>query len=253
MLTEKKVPVGTLIQELCAISAVKMRKIPLFDKDVFQEVRSIDDLWKTLKNFWNIFDYDILITVIDLSECFEARVELDKFLNRIDMSALQHLEPILYYKVHKQELELPVLRVKVNIEKCEKNCLDNVRELISEVFMLRKYSLRFKGIKEGCIEIILWVSKAVMSYLLYFKLTKENVIDLVAYNIICFQLNGMVLFLPTLSTMKVCELLTYTRMHLPIAVQILTLFKICIIFCKKNNKKHSNYNYIAVNFQGELL
>jgi len=121
VLGKKKICIASLIRKLCAISTVKNQRVPLFDKEVFNEITSIDELWNTLRSFWNIFDYDILIIVVRLTNFLEARKELRNFLDKIDLTALQHEKLVLDYRVHEQEHGLPVLRVKVNIEICDAN------------------------------------------------------------------------------------------------------------------------------------
>ena len=43
-LISNKVAVGFLIEQLCAISVVKSKKVPLFDKGVFERINSINKL-----------------------------------------------------------------------------------------------------------------------------------------------------------------------------------------------------------------
>ena len=201
ILNTNTICIASLIQKLCAVSSVKNKNVPLFDNDVFEKVTDIDELWKMLRKFWNFFDHDLLILVVELTESSEARVELDNFLDKIDFSALQHqADFLLHYRQYKPELEQPVLRVKVNIEKCDIDNYKKAKKVLSAKFNLEDYSLCCIGIKEGCIEIMFWVSEALMSYLLHFELSKENGNDLAVNNIICLQLNGMVMFVPKNST-----------------------------------------------------
>ena len=53
-LISNNVDVAELIKQLCAISAVKNKKVPLFDDDVFEKIKSIDALWRKL-SFFGIF------------------------------------------------------------------------------------------------------------------------------------------------------------------------------------------------------
>ena len=94
-LINNNVDVKSLIEQLCTISAVKSKNVPLFDKDVFKRIKSIYDFWRELRSFWNIFDYEILRIVIDISDCKEAQVILDKFLSRTDPSSIKDEDLVL--------------------------------------------------------------------------------------------------------------------------------------------------------------
>ena len=71
-LISNNVDIVPLIEQLYAISAVRNKNVPLFDEDVFERIKSIDEFWRKLRNFWNIFDYELLEYVVEVSECGEA-------------------------------------------------------------------------------------------------------------------------------------------------------------------------------------
>ncbi|XP_065885126.1 protein NLRC5-like isoform X2 [Dysidea avara] len=197
-LHKNNISVAVLIEELCATSAVSSKKVPIFDENISEKVKSIDALWRILKRFWNILDYDILKLVIKLADCSEAQKILENFLAKIDLSALEDDGLVLHYKVYEEKLTQPVLRVKVNAEKCTVDIKEKVKILISNEFQLKIYSLRLKGIKEGCVEFTYHISKAVMSYLLEFKVTGSIMADFVSQSIISLQINSdMRLNVPT--------------------------------------------------------
>ena len=45
-LIKAKVDIALLIKRLSTITAVRNKKVPLFDEDVFEKIQSVDDLWK---------------------------------------------------------------------------------------------------------------------------------------------------------------------------------------------------------------
>ena len=115
-LISNNVDIVPLIEQLCAISAVRNKNVPLFDEDVFERIKSIDEFWRKLRNFWNIFDYELLGYVVKVSECGEAQEIFEEFLSRIDPSAIENVDLVLHCKKEHQEGSLkPVLRIKVNI------------------------------------------------------------------------------------------------------------------------------------------
>ena len=189
-LINNKVKVSSLIQQLCTISTVKNKKVPLFDNDVFEKVKSIDDLWKILAKFFGIFDYELLWCVVEIPECKEARQILDEFLSKIDPSAIEDVDLVPYCKVEHHEGSLkPVLRIKVNSKECTPDIKKQVEEIVSEVYKLNKYALCFRGIKEGCIELLYYISKSLRTYLLNFKLSKGILKGFHAHKIISLHID----------------------------------------------------------------
>ena len=62
-LISDNVDVALLIEQLCTMPFVKNKKVPLFDEDVFEKIKSIDALWKELRGFW---DYELLQCVVEI-------------------------------------------------------------------------------------------------------------------------------------------------------------------------------------------
>ena len=205
-LCKANISVATLIQQLCAISTVNTKKVPLFDEDVFdKKITSIDELWKMLTNFWTIFDYDILKLIIQITECECEEVQkiFENFLSKIDPSALD-VDLVLHCEVYEEKGVLkPRLRIKVNAEKCTESIQCKVKKLISEKFDLNNYSLVSIAIKEGCVELIYYISKAVVFYLLECKVTAMMMADFAKLNIVFIQINDMKLSVPSQITSMV--------------------------------------------------
>ena len=197
VLHKNKVSVDKLIEQLCAISAVRYKNVPIFDEDISEKVESVDELWKKLRSFWNIFDYDILILVIRFADCSEAAEIFDDFLAKIDLSVLDD-GIVLYHEEYKGESKRPVLRVKVKAEKFTIDIKNKVKDIISKKFELSEYSLRLKCIKEGCVEFIYDISKAVVSYLLEFKVTSAIGTDFLSQNIISLWINDDPIMKPSM-------------------------------------------------------
>ena len=109
-LISNNVDVGSLIEQLCAISAVKNKNVPLFDEDVFEKITSINEFWRKLRIFWNIFDYELLQYVVEISECREAKEIFEGFLSKIDTSAIEDVHLVLDCRIEDREGSLnPVL------------------------------------------------------------------------------------------------------------------------------------------------
>ena len=197
-LIQNKVNVISLIEQLCAISAVKGKNVPLFDEDVFEKITSIDEFWIRLRVFWNIFDYDLLWCVIEISECKEAEEIFEEFLSRIDPSAIEDADLVLDCRVEHREGSLrPILRVKVNADRCTVNVRKMVKEIVSKNFRLHEYTLHLRGIKKGCVELFYYISQPLKLYLFQSEISKNILADFLAQKILSLQIDEYKLKIPT--------------------------------------------------------
>ena len=184
-LINAKIDVAELIKQLSAINAVKNKKVPLFDEDVFTKIQSIDDLWKKLRVFWTIFDYEVLEYVVRLSECREAEDIFKGFISRIDPSKIEDADLMLHCKEEQCEGQpKPVLRVKINSDKCTPNIKSKVKRAVSKAYKLKKYTLCLKCIRKGCIEMVYYISKSLKLYLINFAITGSSMEKFLAHDII---------------------------------------------------------------------
>ena len=207
-LINNNVDVVSLIEQLCTISAVKNKEVPLFDPDVFEKIKSIDDFWKILKNFLRIFDYELLLYVVEISECKDAQQIFEEFLSKIDPSAITDMDLVPYCKVEHPEGSLkPVLRIKVKIKICTSDVKKQVEEIVSQAYDLEKYALCFQGIREGCIELLYYISQPLKTYVLQFKLSKNTLENFHAHKIISLHIDK--LELDTTVSHKQCTVIIF--------------------------------------------
>ena len=207
-LINNNVDIVSLIEQLCTISAVKNKEVPLFDPDVFEKIKSIDDFWKILKNFLRIFDYELLLYVVEISECKDAQQIFEEFLSKIDPSAITDMDLVPYCKVEHPEGSLkPVLRIKVKIKICTSDVKKQVEEIVSQAYDLEKYALCFQGIREGCIELLYYISQPLKTYVLQFKLSKNTLENFHAHKIISLHIDK--LELDTTVSHKQCTVIIF--------------------------------------------
>ena len=129
--------------------------MPIFTHDTFERVSDIKSLWQILSGHWTIFDYDILKLVLKFTQCEEAKKVFNKFLLKIDPSVIDDVDLVMYYKVYERTgFTKPLLRVKLKADVCNLHHKEIVNKVLSKKFNLEEYALRFKCIKEGCIELM---------------------------------------------------------------------------------------------------
>ena len=191
-LINNNVEINPLIEQLCTISAVSNKNVPLLDKDVFTKITSVDEFWKSLRTFWSIYDYDLLRFIIKITECGEAQKVLEEFLSRIDPAAIKDVDLVLHCRVEQKEgLLKPILRIKVNAEKYTISIEREVKKIVSEKFNLEEYSLCFKGIKKGCIELLYHISKEIKSYLIQYEITESILTEFSTYKIVGLHIDDI--------------------------------------------------------------
>ena len=213
-LLSNNVDVASLIEQLCAISAVRNRNVPLFDEDVFKEITSIDELWRRLRLSWSVSVYELLRHVVEISGCREAQEISEEFLSRIDPTENEDVDLVFHCRAEEQaESLMPVLRIKVNTEKYTLSIKQSVEEILSKSYNLNKYAVCFQGIKEErCAELLYYISKPLKLYLLQFKLSEGNLVEFLAHKIISLHIDEFELTIPsTIVEIMVSPVLLYVR------------------------------------------
>ena len=196
-LEKKRVSVRNLVKKLRTSSAVRDREVPLFDPSIFEKVTSIDKLFETLSGYWHLFDYDVLVYLVNTAECEEAKVIYDNFLGSFDASVIHDYFGKLIHSsvVFNKESDVPGtcrLRVKITQNECTAETKDEVKDILSTCYRLEKYALICKGIKQGCIELTYQTSSSVKFYLLQYKITKYELSQLKAYMITALKIDDEV-------------------------------------------------------------
>ena len=204
------IDVTSVIEQLQTISVVKNKNVPLLDEDVFENVTTVEKLWQRLSRFWSIYNYDMLTILLRIVKCKRADEIFEEFLSRIDVSAIDDMEIVAHYEVFRwQGLIKPLLRIKVKAESCTNSDKKKVEETLSLILNLKEYTLTFRGIMEGCIELIYEISNAMMSYFLQCKFTGYDLAEFAAHDIISIHINDMELLIPSKIDM-VCKFPTKT-------------------------------------------
>ena len=200
--------VVSLIEQLRSISAVKDKKVPLFGEDIFKRVSNVRSLWQILSEFWSVYDYDILKLVLNIINCDKADRIFDNFLLQLDPAVIDDVDLVIHYKVYERtEFTKPLLRVKIKVDRCSHHHKEEVTKALSEIFNLKNYALRLKGIKEGCIELLYDISEELKSYLLSCILVGSDAQYLISCGIIYLEIDNMKIDLTSVLYVKVSILM----------------------------------------------
>ena len=196
----KSFKVEDLISKLCQSDA---NNVTVFSTDeAFSKITTIDLLFFNIGKYCNIYDYEMLESFLDsLEECDEAVTLLDEFTEELQESILKELD-LMYesegqLKPKKLMKGTCTLKVKYHgDQKCTLSAKKMVQRIVNESLGLRKASIIFIGLEEGCIAFVYQISKAVKSYILSYKITPEGHALLALYDIECLIVDGTEIPIP---------------------------------------------------------
>lgn len=238
-LINNNVDVVWLIEQLCAISVVKNKKVSLFDEDVFENIKSTDDFWRKLKTFWNVFDIELLRCIVEISGCREAWEILEDFMSRIDPSTIEDEDLVLHFggEQHYEGSLKPVLRIKVHTAKCTLCIKEMVEEIVTKTYNLDRYGLCFQGVKEDVyIELLYYISQPLKSHMLQFEISGGMVTAFLTHKIVSLHIDEFDLKIPskiadvTVSPVPIPYTIKCSRVHLEwkIVIQGKTFMVACL-------------------------
>ena len=136
--------------------------------------------------------------MVDLAKCDEASSIYEGFLSMVNSASLNDADLVISCKRYKnEELLIPILRIKLSKKECTEAIQKEVKEVVSKKYKLEEYSLCFRTINEGCIELVYVISKKMVSYLLKYKLVKLDLVEFAAHDILSLQIGDMKLTVPS--------------------------------------------------------
>ena len=196
----KPFKVEDLISKLCQNDA---NNVTVFSTDeAFSKITTIDLLFFNIGKYCNIYDYEMLESFLDsLEECDEAVTLLDEFTEELQKSILKELDLMSESKGQLKPKKLMkgtyTLKVKYHgDQKCTLSAKKMVQRIVNESLGLRKASIIFIGLEEGCIAFVYQISKAVKSYILSYKIAPEGHALLALYDIECLIVDGTEIPIP---------------------------------------------------------
>ena len=92
MLCSSPVDVVSVVEQLQTISAVKDKNVPLFDKDVFENVRIMAKVEQILVSVWS----QCIKISTKVLECKRAEEIFQDFLSRIDTAAMDNMDLMVH-------------------------------------------------------------------------------------------------------------------------------------------------------------
>jgi len=182
---EKKIDVVELILNLCTCDAANQT---VFSTDeAFVKVTNTTQLFHEIGKYCSMYDYELLLALVESTDCKEAIKLLDDFSEQLKDSILRNLDLLSEDGELKDPPILPgshTLKIKYVGGKCTLKNNEIIKMVVYECFHLERVSVTFRGAQEGCVTFIYQISSAVKSYLLQYKVTGEDAALLSKHNIV---------------------------------------------------------------------
>ena len=143
-----------------------------------------------------MYDFELLLTLIESTECQEAIQLLDDFTKEIRHSILSDLDllsedgELLNPKDFMPNTHKLVIKY-VGSGKCTLTAKEKIQNIIYECFRLRTGSITFKGVQEGCFAFVYQISAAVKCYMLQRENTSSDVTMLAENYITCISIDDV--------------------------------------------------------------
>ena len=189
IIDSQKLDITSLILKLRSIDE---DNTTIFSTDkVFEEIHSTTELFLHIGKYCSIYDYELLEAFVKSTECKEAIKLLDDFTKELHHSILSDLSLLSKDGELRDSQDFMPTTHKLVIKyvggKCTLKTKEIVQNIIYECFQLKKGSIIFKGVQEGCVAFVYQISPTVKSYLLHYPLTTKD-IELLFENQINFSI-----------------------------------------------------------------
>lgn len=163
----------------------------IFSTDkAFKEIHSTVKLFHHIGKYCSIYDYELLEAFVESTECIEAINLLDDFTKELHCSILNDLNLLSKDGELRDPKDFMPGTHKLIIKYVGGNCTLKIKEIVQNIiyerFHLKKGSIIFKGVQEGCVAFVYQISPSVKSYLVHYSLATNDIKLLLQHQIIRF-------------------------------------------------------------------
>ena len=162
------------------------------------KITTMDELFSHISENCSIYDYELLQVFLESTdECEEAVTLLDEFTEELNNSILNELDLMSEIKNKPVIDGTYTLKIKyTGKEKCTLRTENMVKRIVIESLKLKRASIIFIGVKEGCIAFIYQISAAVKSYILQHTISSDGLGLLASNDIKCLIVDGTEIPIP---------------------------------------------------------
>ena len=194
IIEEKHIDINQLILSLCTADE---ENLTIFSSDeAFLKIKDTNSLFHQIGQYCNMYDFDLLLALVESTECQEAIKLLDDFAEELRCSILRELDllsedgELLNPKVFTPDTHKLVIKY-VGPGKCTLAVKEKIQNIIYECFRLRKGMIIFKGIEEGCFAFVYQISVAIKCHMLQRKFSPSDVTMLTDNHIVSISIDDV--------------------------------------------------------------
>ena len=192
IIEQKNINIKQLILNLCAADE---DNVTVFSTDeAFIRITDTNDLFLQIGKYCSMYDFDLLLALVESTECQEAIKLLDDFTEELRCSILRDMDlldgELLNPKNFMSDTHKLVIKY-VGGSKCTFKAKEKIQNIICECFHLRKGSIIFKGVEEGCVRFIYQISAAVKCHMLKSEIPPSDVTTLAQNHISCISIDDV--------------------------------------------------------------
>ena len=188
---QQKYDVSELILTL---SATDDENQTIFSTDeAFVKITNANQLFLWIGKYCSMYDYELLLALVESTECEEAIKLLDDFSEELHCSILKdldllsedgELQDIKSFMPGTHKLEIKYVGGDFTL-KAKKS----IQSIMYECLHLKRGSIIFRGAQEGCVAFIYQISTTVKSHLLQYQITPQDVMKLTDHKIKCIKID----------------------------------------------------------------
>ena len=194
IIEEKHFDINQLILSLCTADE---ENLTVFSSDeAFLKITDTNSLFHQIGRYCSMYDFDLLLALVESTECQEAVKLLDDFTEELRCSILRDLDllsedgELLKPKDFMPGTHKLVIKY-VGRGRCTLVVKEKIQNIIYECFHLRKGSITFKGVEEGCFAFVYQISVALKFHMLKSEITPSDVTVLAESHITCMSIDDV--------------------------------------------------------------
>ena len=198
IIEKKNLDIKQLILNLCATDE---ENLTVFSTDeVFIRINNTNELFLHIGMYCSMYDFDLLLALVESTECQEAVKLLDDFAEEMRSSILKDLDILsedeellkigdFMHNTHKLVIKY------VGVGRCTLKAKEKIQNIVYECFHLKKGCIIFKGVQEGCVAFVYQISAAVKSHMLQIEVTPSDETILIEHHIISVSIDDVKLMI----------------------------------------------------------
>ena len=176
-------PVGEVIRAFCFADNGHLSQIS--HPVVYGRIQSIKELFSTIAEKFQFYDYSILQAVVKTSRCDEATKEMDGYVNKVEHILINSFNLDLSKDRHRPGYH--ILKIPVSCETVEMSIkdLNLLTRIFASIYNLPPVSIFHDSNRKGSVVVAYRISPKVKTHLMNFPIAAHKLKPMAALNVKC--------------------------------------------------------------------